>query len=113
MGACPNPPFSASKEPASSRQAACAHSGIAALPLRLRSAVCFRASRTDSAERSTSSRRPFQSSATRGISSSMPIRPPRPIRGMYVPAKKGRPCGVMMIVSGHPPRPVIIWAAVM
>ena len=61
------------------------------------------------AESRTSSFRVDQISLIRGMSSTIPCRPNLVSRGIYVPAKNGSLSGVMIIVSGHPPLPVIIW----
>ena len=41
------------------------------------------------------------------------MRSSEPRRGRYVPAKNGFPPGVMIMVRGQPPLPVITWQAVM
>lgn len=48
-----------------------------------------------------------------GIKSSIPVIPNRPSRGIYVAAKNGFLSGVMTMLSGQPPLPVIIWQTIM
>ena len=61
----------------------------------------------------SSSRRSVQASCTARMMSTNPGRPWWLDFGKYVPAKNGRPSGVMNTVIGQPPLPVIACVASM